>query len=940
MSDISVQASFNAGEWAPTLNARVDQAKYKSGAALLENFFVDYRGGASSRPGTQYIAQAYKSDTEVRVITFQVSFGVGYVLEFGDEYIRFIYNGSLILEDSFAVSAATQADPCVITVVGNDFATDDWVFIDSIVGMTELNGRFFQVTSVAGDDVTLADVNGNPIDATGYAAYVSGGTAAKVYTLASPYTSADDLRLLKFTQAIDQMIICHPNHEPYELSIISANSWTITPVVIGATINAPGAPSVSTSLAAGTINYSYGITSIDKNGQESAMSAPGSLLSKQDIRVVNGTNQVSWGAVTGAVAYNIYKSSVSYIGPVPIGVQYGFVGTVKAVTFIDSNIGPDYTQTPPVSQNPFIGAGIDTVTITAAGTYTTVPTMTFVGSSVIAAQGIVQLGAVGLPTLSFGGTGFVVGERVTFANGIILQVTTIGGSGDITGYTVYSPGAITSGSTPADPIGQLSTDGVGIGSSINVTYGVTGVIITVQGGGYSAPPTVTFSSGAATATASLTEAGSGNPTVPSFFQQRLVLAAPPGAPQSFYMSRPGSDSYYNFDISLPVRPDDSISGTIVSGVLNTIKSIVSSTAGMLILTDKASWLINGGQSGAAVTPSAIVANAQSFIGANDVPPIVANYDILYVQSKGAGVRDLAYNIYYNVFTGTDISIISSHLFFGFEVVEWGWAEHPFYMVWAVRNDGVMLTLTFLKEQEFVGWTHHHTNGNFKSVTTVTETDDAIGATDAVYVVVEREINGNTVKYIERFAPRIFPNGLEDAWCVDCGLKYEGAATTTFTGGQHLAGQTCTGLADGVLIPTFVMPADGNFTLATSASKVIIGEAIRCRLKTLALDIGEPTIQGKVKKINHVDVRVADTLGLDIGNDFDNLTPMKDLILGEVNSMLTGQKDQLITGLFTGDARTYMSPAYSVPGQYCIEQSKPYPATILGVFPSYTVGDDR
>ena len=57
MSDIAVQASFNAGEWSPALFARVDIQKYHSAAALLENFFVDYRGGASTRTGTEYIIQ-------------------------------------------------------------------------------------------------------------------------------------------------------------------------------------------------------------------------------------------------------------------------------------------------------------------------------------------------------------------------------------------------------------------------------------------------------------------------------------------------------------------------------------------------------------------------------------------------------------------------------------------------------------------------------------------------------------------------------------------------------------------------------------------------------------------------------------------------------------------------------------------------------------------
>ena len=82
---------------------------------------------------------------------------------------------------------------------------------------------------------------------------------------------------------------------------------------------------------------------------------------------------------------------------------------------------------------------------------------------------------------------------------------------------------------------------------------------------------------------------------------------------------------------------------------------------------------------------------RSFVGANDMPPIVANYDILFVESNDAKVRDLAYNIYFNVFTGTDISITASHLFYGFNLTEWAWAEQPFYEVWAVRNDGQMVT---------------------------------------------------------------------------------------------------------------------------------------------------------------------------------------------------------------------------------------------------------
>ena len=73
------------------------------------------------------------------------------------------------------------------------------------------------------------------------------------------------------------------------------------------------------------------------------MSSPAALYS-YDMRTVSGTVKVSWTAVQGAIAYNVYKTQVSYFGVLPIGVQYGFIGTCKDVNFIDSNIAADFTK--------------------------------------------------------------------------------------------------------------------------------------------------------------------------------------------------------------------------------------------------------------------------------------------------------------------------------------------------------------------------------------------------------------------------------------------------------------------------------------------------------------------------------------------------------------------------------------------------------------------
>jgi len=929
MSDLVIQASFNSGEWSPKLFARVDLQKYKSGAALLENWFVDYRGGASTRPGTKYILQCYKSATAVRLIPFQASFSVGYVLEFGDEYIRFFFDGAPVLETAETITSAVVGSPTVFTAAAHGYLDDDWIFVEN---------KYYIVQNATVNTFTLTDLFGNAINTNPFTFPAS---AQRIYTIASPYASAD-LRLIKFAQNVNELILCHPDYEPHVLTLISATNWSILPITFGTTATAPGSLTASTSLAAGSVFYSYQITSIDANGQESIAATYPGPTALQDIRAVAGTITLSWAAVAGAVSYNVYKANVNYNGVVVAGAIHGYIGACTGVSFTDDNIAPDFSTTPPVARNPFEGSGVSSVTVTAAGTYTSVPTVTFTGAaSTIAASATVVLQVNAIPTVAAGGAGYAPDDSVSFTNGVVLIVDTVS-AGAVTAWKnplagFGSVGSVTSGSTPANSLIQLSTSGGGTGAQANCTWGVGLIQVLNPGAGYVAIPTVTFSSGAATATAVLSATSNGYPSVPGFFQQRLVLAAPTGSPQTFYMSQPGK--YFNYNTSTITQASDAITGTLVSGQLNTIRDMISQPSGLLMLTDRNSWIINGGSQGSAVTPFAIVANAQSFNGISNVPLIVANFDVLYVQAKGSIVRDSTYNIYSNVYTGADISAIASHLFYGYTVDEWAWAEEPFKLAWAVRSDGAALALTFLKEQEFIGWTHSiTTNGAFESVATVVESTINAGEVDAVYWVVEREINGDTVKYIERFAERVFANGVEDAWCVDCGLNYNGVPATNFSGAEFLAGETVTGLADGVVIPPFVMATDGNFTLATAASKVIIGLGFTAKLQTLPLDMGDPTIQGKVKKINDVTARVADTLGLKIGGEFTNLTTMKDLVLGNVSSMLVGQNSQRVTDLVTGDARTILDPRFTVPGQYCLQQDLPFPATVLGLISSYTLGD--
>ena len=979
-----MQHSFHAGEWAPALNARVDVAKYKAGAALMRNFYPDYRGGASSRPGTIYCIQAHNAIQPVRLIPFQANFVVNFVLEFGHGYIRPMFNGAPLLEGAFSITNVTidGAGVLITTPIASTVFNTQWVFITGVSGTTQLNGRYFSVVGIdtTNNLIRLGDLNYQLLNPALFSPYTGGGTIQAVFLIGSPYLG-QDLALLKFAQNINTLVICHPSYAPRVLTIISQTNWTLAPLVFGATILAPTSVSVSTTLSAGNVTYAYEVTAVDINGQESGPSSPAGLSGVADIRSVAGTNLISWAGSAGANSYNVYRAQVSYTA-IPGGSEYGFIGSCNGTEFIDTNIGPDFSVSPPIVNNPFLGSGVQSLTLTANGAYTSIPTVTIdppttAGGVQATAQALVEIDVSTMPVGSVGTFGGFANTTTTYQmvenltpplpnqphlGSLIyctINVTAVDGNGQPSAFTVH-PVSVSFGNLPTHLVSNDFVFGQPSGTTAlhadTVGWHLKGVNLISGGSGYTTTPAVTVSPGPGTVTAVLAPSGGSggssvpsNPAVPTYFQQRLVLASPINNPQQFNMSQPGA--YFNFNKSDPIQADDAIQGTLVSSSLQSIKSMIGLSTGLVMLSDKAAWLLNGGSAGSAITPATLVANQHSYNGASDVPPIVVNFDILYVQSKGSVVRDLTYNFYASIYTGTDISILSSHLFYGFTIKEWTYAEEPFKVVWAVRNDGQLLSLTYLKEQDITGWSHHDSpaaGGLFKSVCSVTEsrpTTDGRGqvnTVDATYFVVQRTVNGVTTQYIERLAERNFidPNTelptVKYAWCVDSGLQYFGAPITMVSGLNHLVGQSVVGLADGVPVGPLTVAANGTVTIPVAASLITLGLPFTAQLQTLQLDVGEPTIQGKRKKITAVTIRCQETLNLQIGKTFSSssLVSMKDLAIGNVGTMT----NKVVTDLVTADARTLIDPSWDVPGQYCIQQAQPLPATILGVIPELVVGD--
>ena len=108
MARVSVQlTNFTGGELSPRLDGRNDLTKYASACKTLENMIVYPHGSAARRPGTQFVAEVKDSTKKTRLIPFEFSTTQTYMLEFGDQYIRFYKDNGVILDGGSAYEIAS-----------------------------------------------------------------------------------------------------------------------------------------------------------------------------------------------------------------------------------------------------------------------------------------------------------------------------------------------------------------------------------------------------------------------------------------------------------------------------------------------------------------------------------------------------------------------------------------------------------------------------------------------------------------------------------------------------------------------------------------------------------------------------------------------------------------------------------------------------------------
>ena len=225
----AIQNNFNGGEISPLLFGRPDVDKYKTGLQTCLNFVPLIQGPIERRPGMGFVKEVKTSANLTRIIRFEFSTTQAYIIELGNLYARFYKDNGAILDGAKTISAATKANPCVVTATSHGYSNGDEIFIAAVVGMTELNGKYYKIKNKATNTFELTDIDDVNTNSSSFTTYGSGGTASKTIELVTTYTTAN-LFELKFTQSADVLYITHPSYTPRKISRTSDTDWTIADI--------------------------------------------------------------------------------------------------------------------------------------------------------------------------------------------------------------------------------------------------------------------------------------------------------------------------------------------------------------------------------------------------------------------------------------------------------------------------------------------------------------------------------------------------------------------------------------------------------------------------------------------------------------------------------------------------------------------------------------
>lgn len=935
MALYQLKSSFAGGELSPSMYGRTDIAKYDSGAAVLRNFFVLRYGGAANRPGFKFIAQTYNNKKAV-LIPFMYSTDQNYIVEITAGRCQFYTDGGIVVKE--------DGTPYSI----ENFFTDKDLEDAAKIKYTQSADVLF-IVHPAHAPMTLTrygnldwrfeamDITGGPFDASNFnSAYIV--TKTQQWTTPGTYT----VHIPAGIDSIEYKIAGagggggggnHMSHGPYlyggnggsgelltgKMTVTSNSDYQ---VIVGAggvggvgvkysdsqTSGKSGGNSSFGNISARGGGGGYRATTPSYSGEEGWSGGSDGANGTSYGAGGAGGNGTDWSGTAGSGGNGwveiLYSASIGDNTTVEASDVYGNITlTASDDIFAKSDEGSlfslthfletDYKKGIPSST----GGNLQVSVLPKSNVY--VESFGFWdGNFSLEKYDPVSLQWVNVRTQSGNRSqNYSLTEENTSESIASYRVTsTEFNTGVWSGENEKQRGYITIQSIGGDYTGHVL-----------ITEYVSPTVVkgTVKKQLASTDETRDFAFAA-------WNGEKGYPSATGFYEDRLVFAGSKGFPQTFWTSKTGD--YYNFGTSIPSADDDGITATLNGGQMNGIKAIIA-FGEMLLLTAGGEFKVSGG--GKAITGSNVLSQPQEYRGVSDVNPVTIGSRIIYVQHQGNIIRDLAYSYDVDKYTGDDLNLLASHLFEGHKIISMTYQQIPNSIVWCVRDDGLLLGLTYIKEQDIYAW-HQHTTagGKFVSVCNIGGSTE-----DKLYAVIER----GGQYYVEIMESRDKSTNVEDQFFVDSGITYEGEATDEISGLEHLEGYTVAILADGNVLPQQTVE-NGKVFLGNKYKKVHVGLPIDAEIKTLPIDFTaqDGTYLSRKKRIAAVTLLLKDSRG--------GLFGMKENELDEFKWRSNEAYGEPI-GLQTGKFKvTIKSATYDETQQIIIKQPDPLPMTVLSLIP--------
>jgi len=405
----------------------------------------------------------------------------------------------------------------------------------------------------------------------------------------------------------------------------------------------------------------------------------------------------------------------------------------------------------------------------------------------------------------------------------------------------------------------------------------------------------------------------GYPATCSFFDNRAVYGATAHQPQTLWFS--ASDDYDNFTEG--VNDDDAFYLTLSSDERNAIQWITPATA-LIVGTTGGHWRVRASSPDAPLTPSNYAARPQTSHSCAPIQAIPIHHAILSVDKHGRKVREITYDWNRDRYIAPDLAMLAEHITEG-GIIAMAFQASPDPTLWMVLATGTLLSMTYDSDKQMFAWAKHpmRTGDTVESVACIPGDGE-----DEVWIITQRVVGGMTPRFLEQMQPRSVTDQ-EDQWFVDCGLGYDSAAATVFTGLDHINGQEVAILADGGVEPNQLVQG-GQVTLTAAASRVIVGLPYRYILKPMRLDYAvEGTTKGTIKRVAEVVVSFLRTLNTEYGTDEDNLFQI---------DWRTEEAYGSAPALYTGDKVVSHDGGFGVEDDFIVTGDGPVPCTVRAMIP--------